>query len=451
MADKTVNVGNQGRWRIFVQQMSQNISGNSSRVRVIGRLYNDGTARSYSGDDILKRIAGSFSWEDRGGFDVPAGGSFDVMEEYFTVGHDRTGNATVTGKIYYGDTGTYTFGTPGWIEVSLKLDQIPQEPEAPGAVSTSFTAPTTVNTSWDASTSYGASMLEYQLQWDDASGFTSPTTASTGTSRSRTVTGLSIGKRWWFRARGRNSRGWGPWSNPTYRDIPNVPNGMGAPSASLNLPSTVSLSWVSPDNNGATILEYQVQYDDNTGFTSAATVSAGTAWSKSIGGLAVGRNWYFRVRARNSQGWGAWSGARGVTIPGVPAAVAAPSLVYTPATTMKISWAAPSNGGASISWYDIQYADNPSFSGVKSVATQGTSVTVTDLTVGPTWYFRVRAKNSQGGGPWGPASSFLVVCGPQINVNGVYKNTVAYVNVNGVWKTAIPYVNVAGAYKIAGG
>ena len=355
MVYKTIDVGNYGQWRIVVQQTSQSYSDNTSKVRVIGILYNTGTVGSYANASITKQIRGEDSWDGSGGFDVPAGDSQTIIDKTFTVPHDSDGDKKVTYRVYYGATGTYTFGTPGWVEVSLTLDRIPKPPNAPSTPSRSFAAPT-----------------------------------------------------------------------------------------------TMTISWGAPDNNGASIDEYQLQYDDNSRFSSPSTVSTGTSRSKAVT-VGIGKTWYFRVRARNAQGWGSWSSATSYGVPNVPNKVGALYYSYTPATTMALSWPAPGNNGATITRYLLQYADNPSFYGVKSKYVTGTSTSVSDLVVGKTWYFRVQAENSQGGGAWSDVKSYLVVCGPRVLVNGSWRNTVAYVNVNGVWKTAIPYVNVSGTYKVAGG
>src|SRR5690606_18396536 len=130
-----------------------------------------------------------------------------------------------------------------------------------------------------------------------------------------------------------------------------------------------------------------------------------------------------------------------------------PTLLYLP-PNMSIAWAAPSsNGGATITQYVVQYANNAAFTSAKSVQVAGTirSLVVTDCTPGFTWYFRVRAINSQGQGAWSAARSLLVVNGPRVRHAGTWKPTVAYVRTGGVWKMATPYVRVAGTWKIGAG
>lgn len=237
--------------------------------------------------------------------------------------------------------------------------------------------------------------------------------------------------------------------------IPKVPAQMTVPSRTFTAPTTVRVSYTAPNNNGSAILEYIVQADDNVSFSSPSTASAGTALFKDVVGLTIGKTWWFRVRARNAVGTQPlYSSATTYAVPDVPGDVPAPTLVYTPPTVMDISWTAPaSDGGAAVTGYDLQYSDTPDFSGTVLTKSVGNVLTtqVTDLVVGKTWYFQVRAKNTQGVANWSASGLYLVVCGPRIRVASIWKNTVAYVRMGGVWKVAIPYVKVAGTWKIAGG
>lgn len=112
-----------------------------------------------------------------------------------------------------------------------------------------------------------------------------------------------------------------------------------------------------------------------------------------------------------------WSGVEywGSTLDGtaffsVPAQAAVkPSAPGTPVvrppvtpTSVALDWTAPvSNGGAAINDYRLQRATNSSFtSGSWSSYPAGRADTHTGLTPNTTYYFRVRARNSVGGGTW---------------------------------------------------
>ena len=175
----------------------------------------------------------------------------------------------------------------------------------------------------------------------------------------------------------------------------------GAPQSLLATPGNTqtSLSWSEPSNNGkATVTGYKVyQSTDDTNFTEVATPS-GT--SQTITGLTNGTTYYFKVAAVNSVGTGTETSSvyavpsASATEPGVPQ-----SLSGTRGDTqVALSWSAPSsNGGTAVTGYKVyQSTDDASFSEVATPS--GTSHTVTGLTNGTTYYFKVAAVNSVGTG-----------------------------------------------------
>lgn len=455
MASKTVSTGNAGSWQIIIDQVSQSESANTSRVRVRGVLKNVDGGRAFVNDAHTVTIRGTNSWTGSTTFDLSSGESKTVIDETFTVSHSSNGTKTVTYEIDFESTGTWTIGNPPALELSMTLDPISQA-SVPSKIDDIFvryfTAPGTLGVDWTAPASNGSSITRYDIQWDSNSSFSSPGN-TTNTTSSKVLTGLAKGNTYWVRARAVNGVGAGPWSTKVASYyIPTVPTAPSAPAPTFFAPSTLSLAWAPPSSNGgAAITSYDFQWANNGSFSGAGN-RVTTTNATQLTGLTLGQTWYMRVRATNSQGDGPWSAVMTVAIPNVPGAPAAPSLVYDVPDTIRMTWAHPSNGGANITGYDIQYSTSSSFaSGVYTVASSSPSATISGLEIGKTWYFRTRAKNSQGVSGWSPSSLKLIVCGPQIKVAGVWTHSVAYVKVGGVWKVAIPYVKVAGVWKIAGG
>ena len=94
-----------------------------------------------------------------------------------------------------------------------------------------------------------------------------------------------------------------------------------------------------------------------------------------------------------------------VTAPGAPTAVSGSA---ASATSVSLSWTAPSsNGGASITDYTIQYSSNSgsTWSTWTHTASTSTSQTVTGLSQGTSYIFRVAAVNSVGTGSYSSNSS----------------------------------------------
>jgi len=358
MVSKTVDVGARGEWQIIVTQESQDLDANTSRVRVRGVAHNNGTATSFD-DSIGVSIRGYNTWNGNVSLNVPAGSSRTLIDKTFTATHGPDGYKTISYTVNMGDTGTTTFGGGGSVSVSITLDRIAQVPDRVGTPSLRFDAPQEVNVAWGAPNNNGASLDNFEIEVDNANTFASPSSRFTnsGSARSIAIGGLTIGTTRWFRVRAHNSRGWGPWSPIVSFKIPDVPAKVATPTLTLRPPDDILVDWTAPDDSGADINGYQVQADNNSDFSSPTTVGVASATSYSWITTSFGQTLWFRVRARNSQGWGPWSTAR----------------------------------------------------------------------------------------------SILIVSGPRVNVGGVWRNTVAYVNVGGVWRVAVPYVNVGGVWKIAGG
>ncbi|MXV78934.1 hypothetical protein F4001_11315, partial [Candidatus Poribacteria bacterium] len=172
----------------------------------------------------------------------------------------------------------------------------------------------------------------------------------------------------------------------------------------------VTLRWYPPDDDGgADVTEYQYRYSYTYGtYRSWTTVrgqnngpNSGPKRSVSIGGLTNGRQYQFQVRAKNSAGYGAES----LTIYKTPATTpSAPQNLTAPVGDGEVSldWEPPnSNGGLKITEYKYSYRESSSDSwDTEGSAGTEQEKTITGLTNGTEYEFRVRAKNRMGLGPW---------------------------------------------------
>lgn len=271
-----------------------------------------------------------------------------------------------------------------------------------------------IRLSWLAPLSNGgAAVFDYVVQ-RSPNGSTGWTTILDGVNlnTSYTVTGLSNGVRYHFRAMARTSLAWSPPSNVVNaipRTIPTAPRSLAA--ASNRLSGQVRLTWVAPaSNGGAAITDYLIQRSANgsTGWTNLSDgVSAAT--SHTVTGLTNGVRQYFRVFARNAAGWSPASGV----VNAIPRTVPSPPAYFAAQASFEgfdFAWLPPtSTGGSPITNYVIQAWDYD-------------TSTWFDLTplLNPTWRdaflpapgfgcgaFRIAAINAVGRGPYlGP----LEVC-----------------------------------------
>lgn len=165
--------------------------------------------------------------------------------------------------------------------------------------------------------------------------------------------------------------------------------------------SQATLSWTAPtQNGGAAVTDYLVEYSGNNGSTwSTFNDGVSTATTATVTGLSNGTTYSFRVSALNSSGTGSTSDVVRATI-GVPTAPT--SLTATAgAALVTLRWTAPgANGGSAITDYVVEYSADvgTTWSTFDDGISTAVSATVTGLTNGTTYSFRVSATNSIGTG-----------------------------------------------------
>ena len=170
------------------------------------------------------------------------------------------------------------------------------------------------------------------------------------------------------------------------------------------------LAWNAPtQSGGADVTDYVVEYSSNSG--SSWTVFAdgvSTDVTATVIGLVNGTTYQFRVKAVSSGGTSDPS-ATASAIVGVPSAPT--SLSATPlGLSVRLSWTAPTqNGGSAITDYVVQYSQDSgaTWSTFSDSVSTSLTTTVTGLTNGLTYQFRVSAIN--GIGASAPSSVVIAV------------------------------------------
>ena len=287
-------------------------------------------------------------------------------------------------------------------------------PGAPTGV-TGTPADQQVQLSWTAPASDGGAAISgYQIETSTAGGPWTVSTANTGTpTTSATLTGLTNGTAYQFRVSAINPAGTGPTSDPSATTTPRTTPG--APTGVTGTPADqqVQLSWTAPaSDGGAAISGYQIETSTAGGPWTTAIANTGTpTTSATLTGLTNGTAYQFRVSAINPAGTGPTSDPSATTTPrttpGAPTGVTG-----TPADQqVQLSWTAPaSDGGAAISGYQIETstAGGPWTVSTANTGTPTTSATLTGLTNGTAYQFRVSAINPAGTGPTSDPSGELV-------------------------------------------
>ena len=220
------------------------------------------------------------------------------------------------------------------------------------------------------------------------------------------VTGLTAGTAYTLQVRAVNDAGPGAATDTVTVTVTPV---AAAPLAPPDFSATEGdgsaiLSWGAADDNGAAITKYQYQQDSGAWIDIDDSAPGGdNALSFTVTGLTNGTEYTFKLRAVNSIGEGAAPAQAiatpaGVPLAGVPLAPTGFSATRGDASVI-LSWTAAANNGAPIKKY--QYQQDGSWKDIPDSApgrANAVSFTVTGLTNGTTYRFRVRAVSGLGNG-----------------------------------------------------
>lgn len=269
----------------------------------------------------------------------------------------------------------------------------------------------------------GSQVLSYNLQWDEASngvswknviGFQPSSLALT----TILTNGVSGGLTYKFRVRARNVHGWGAFSTETSIKAAQIPDQMSSVTTSIDVPTGgVLISWTMPHDGYQSIINYLVEIQTSTG-----------AWKQDVSNckgsdpamltclipmsvlIATPYNLNFdtlivvRATAQNSYGFAKYpsvANTDGARIRITPSQMAAPTIVLHTDTTIQVRWVeltGVQTGNSPILSYNL-YWDNASGSIVyELVDSLVTTFTVTGLTGGQNYSFKVRARNVYGYG-----------------------------------------------------
>jgi hypothetical protein len=375
---------------------------------------------------------------------VPAAGSPDGYEVYIYSGNDyilgtRTGgNGTQLEQTFsalpLGDTYSVAvvaqYSTDFYVSKSTP-ETVIDKPGAPTNVVAARSGSGQVSITWDAPVSTGGTPItEYQVTCITTCTNSELETQSLITEdNSLTLRNLSTSTSRTFTITAKNSTFTSDASIPSNAVTPfSNPTAPGSPVTTVGDGTITLSSWVASTVTGATLTKYVVNTHLATDLTYAnpisgksVTVTNLNSRTATITGLTNGTGYVVRVAAYVGDVPGAFRATSALTPVGAPSTPNSPTATRADSTAT-VSWNAPAANGAAIDYYNVTFSTSESgsystpTSGTCSTTVSGTSCTMTGLTQGSTYYFKVQAHNSAGLSGFSSTSSILSYPNPVQNV-----------------------------------
>jgi hypothetical protein len=282
--------------------------------------------------------------------------------------------------------------------------------EAPGGV-TGVSASAGVGSatvSWTAPGS-GAPATSYKITPYIGTTAQTPTTVE-ASQTSKTITGLTGGTTYTFTVTAINEAGTGPESSksnavtPTAATVPGAPTGVSATAGA----GSATVNWTAPSSNGGSAITSYKITPFKAGVAQSPVTAEASATSTTILGLTVGSSYTFTVAATNAVGTGSASSQSNAVVPTTTSVPGAPTGVTAQGKTSgaQVSWMAPSsNGGSAITSYKITPYIGTTAQTPTTTGTTATSATLSGLTNGVAYTFKVAAINGIGTGAESTASA----------------------------------------------
>lgn len=232
------------------------------------------------------------------------------------------------------------------------------------------------------------------------------------TDTTTTVSALSNNTRYYWRVRARNEMGWGAfsswWSFVTVLAPPLAPELLSPANSSVGHPTALTLSW----HRRTEADRYRLQLASDTAFsTLVVDDSTLTDTNRVVTGLQRGVWYYWRVNATNAGGTGAWSDRWEFRTllqqPGSVALVAPANNALIGADSVRLVWR---QSQPEVVRYWLELATDSLFSNplVDSMLVD-TTTTARQLINARGYWWRVRAMNEAGWGPFGEVWKFRVL------------------------------------------
>jgi len=289
------------------------------------------------------------------------------------------------------------------------LTPAPTVPSAPTGFSAVAASTTQINLTW-----IDNSNNESGFQIDRASTVNGPFSSiyvAGANVTSYNDTGLVSGVTYYYRVSSFNAPGFSAYdsASATTTVAVTVPVAPSSLSASAQSSTQIFLTWADNSNNET---GFQVLRATSSGgpFSSVYT-SASNVTSYNDSGLASGVTYYYRVSAFNGAGSSSYTSASATTTATAPTAPSALNATGVSTSQIDLTWSDNSNNETG---FRVQRATslNGNYNTITTTSANATSYSVTGLSSGTTYYFRVSAVNAAGNSNSTSASATTLVAPP---------------------------------------
>lgn len=398
----------------------------SSSVKFTAKVYtenqysmNDGQTLSFGG-----AISGSTS------FTNGAGGGNAVLRATktytYNYGSNEYGSSPGTRTFSANLSGAYNGVTPSK-SVTKNIPARPiAAPLAPSGTNVSRVSDTSQTVAWTRNNSSGAPYDLLELtRWDNVSNSWSKVVDLFGSTSSWTDTTTSANRRYQYRVRAQNDKGWSAYSYSEFvQTTPASPTGA---TLTENSPTSLTVSWSNGAPGNGYLYWTEVEQSVNGGSYSVVEYGAEGVTAKSFSGLTAGNTYRYRVRHRSNQdGTDLYSGYSTTGTADLQSPPAAPTVFTATRTSdalMVLNWTNNPDVDAPYDTVTVQRWENTTatWSTVASLAGTANTLSVTTGVGNRKYQFRVRANNSSGSSAWATQADFLYTTpDAPINVTGAY-------------------------------
>ncbi len=258
--------------------------------------------------------------------------------DHFAIDAD-SGQLRTSGALDYESQDSYAVtviaadGAGLWagLDVTITVTDVAEAPGQPDAPEIINIKETSFRVTWTAPAAGSSAITGYGIQYkltseaDSAYADAKPTKRGTVTGYNvvdRSGQSITAGTSYDVRVRARNAEGWGPWSDAatavTASPAPpdTAPGRPAAPQISNIKQTSFRVTWTAPAAGSSAITGYGIQYkltsEADSAYADAKPTKRGTVTGYNLvdrngQSITAGTSYDVRVRARNAEGWGAWS------------------------------------------------------------------------------------------------------------------------------------------------